>query len=765
MRHPQGVSAIVSPRLFIVSNRLPVTLTPKAGALQVTRSTGGLATGLASVHSRPDAEWIGWAGDLTSVSPAAAAAAKADLAKDRLVHVDLEKDLVDDYYFGFANSILWPLFHYNVDRLPHELAGWSAYRTANERFADAVVDRYQASGAAAEGGTIWVHDYQLMLLPALLRQRLPEARIGFFLHIPFPSSEVFRILPWREEILRGMLGADLIGFHTHAYARHFATTLVRLLGIEDAMDRVRHEGRAVELDAFPMSVDVAAYAAPVKSPSFQGLVGSKVLLAVDRMDYTKGIPQRLLSFQRLLETNPDLAGRAVLVQIAVPSREPVAAYGQFRKQVHELVGRINGRFGGPGYQPVHFAMRAYGQKDLIRMYRQADAMVVTPLRDGMNLVAKEFVAARTDEDGVLILSEFAGAAAELGEALLVNPYDIDQQASAMRDALEMTQEERSERMRALRSRLSTYDVATWASHFLSRLDSVSRPQPTKVATTKHLLEAVDGAQSLCVLLDYDGTLVPYHRVPKLARPDAAMLDLLESLATNPTVHVHVLSGRGRETLEHWLGRLPIGMVAEHGAWARRSPDAEWTSIDPDGMTRAAATLDGWRPRVKQIIGQFIRETPGSTLEEKERSLVWHYRLADPVQGARKSHELRYQLRDALSNMPLEVTTGNKIVEVREMGADKGMAARRALAEMPPGTLAIAIGDDVTDEDMFRALPPDAITIKVGGDETQARFRLRDWREVRHFLANLAVRNNLVAGAEESDAIRHHRELPVQRARR
>src|SRR5687767_7355033 len=388
-------------RVLIVANRLPVTVKACEGGVEVQRSAGGLATGLLRPHEQSGGLWIGWSGAPEGLTAAQQSQLQEQLTAMRLVAVPLTADQVTRYYEGFSNGVLWPLFHYLLDQVPLHVRDWEPYAEVNERFADIVAQHYQP------GDLIWVHDYQLLLLPGLLRQRLPEAKIGFFLHIPFPSEELFRTLPERDELLRGLLGADLVGFHTPAYLRHFAASLTQILGLNVDIDRVQLADREVRLGVFPMGIDVATFNDLAKDPGVQAEVQAlrgdgtvRLVVGVDRLDYTKGIPRRLLSFEKMLQDHPDLRERVRLVQVAVPSRTNVEAYQEFRALVDGLVGRINGDFGTPRWVPVHYIYRGLSEPELVALYRAADVMLVTPLRDGMNLVAKEFVASRTDGDGV-----------------------------------------------------------------------------------------------------------------------------------------------------------------------------------------------------------------------------------------------------------------------------------------------------------------------------------------------------------------------------
>jgi trehalose 6-phosphate synthase/phosphatase len=415
--------------------------------VRLEQSAGGLATGLAGPHERLGGLWVGWPGSTEALSKDERARIERQLTDHRAVPVWLDPDDVKRFYEGYSNGVLWPLFHYLINQVPLHVRDWGAYERANRRFAEVVAAHHRP------GDLVWVHDYHLMLVPQFVRELVPGARIGFFLHIPFPGSEVFRTLPNRERLLEGMLGADLVGFHTAAYMRHFASSLLRILGIAVDVDRAQLEERTVRLGVFPMGIDAARFARLAADPevarevsALRGSGDCAVLLAIDRLDYTKGIPRRLLAFDRLLRRHPSLRERVRLIQVAVPSRTHIEVYRKFRRHVDALVGRLNSAFATSRWAPVHYVYRSLSERELVALYRAADVMLVTPVRDGMNLVAKEFVAARTDEDGVLVLSEFAGAAAELAEALHVNPYDVDRTSEIYYHALTLHEEERRARM-------------------------------------------------------------------------------------------------------------------------------------------------------------------------------------------------------------------------------------------------------------------------------------------------------------------------------
>jgi trehalose 6-phosphate synthase/phosphatase len=438
----------------------------------VHMSVGGLATGLRAPHERSNGLWIGWPGDLNDLDPAGREKVRCRLAELRCVPVELEQKEIEIFYEHVSNAVLWPTFHDRVDRLPLRVEGWDVYDAVNARFADTVAEHYRF------GDVIWVHDYQLMRLPALLRDRLPNARIGFFLHIPFPNPEIYFALPTRAWLVEGMMGADLVGFHTRRFQGHFRAALRRLFGLEmDAAGHVRWGERRVRLGVFPIGVDTAGLATRAASPEVDAIVsdmttpGQRLLVGIDRLDYSKGIPRRFLAVERLLTLHPEWREHIRFVQVAVPSRDRVAAYREFRSEVEGLVGRINGRLSTPTWTPIHYMHRGVSTDVVLGLCRAADVLLVTPLRDGMNLVAKEFAASRIDEDGVLILSEFAGAADELIDALIVNPYDIDGTAEAIHTALTMDAAERRRRMHALREQVSASDVHRWVATFLDTLTS------------------------------------------------------------------------------------------------------------------------------------------------------------------------------------------------------------------------------------------------------------------------------------------------------
>jgi len=635
--------------------------------------------------------------------------------------VPLSQPDVEAYYYGMCNRTIWPLFHYFPIYAEYSESFWQAYERVNVAFANVV------SGIAKPNDIIWIHDYHLMLLPRLLRERVPKATVGFFLHIPFPSFEIFRLLPWRQQILEGLLGADLVGFHNYDYTGHFLDSAHRLLGYEVAMGQVTTADRLVKADAFPMGINYNQFSNVDQDPQVQAerkrfrrkLGDCRVILSVDRLDYTKGIPQRLEAFSLFLDRNPKFKRKVILVLLVVPSRVRVEHYIQLKKQVDGLVGEINGKYGTIGWMPVWYLYRSLPFHPLAALYSLADVALVTPLRDGMNLVAKEYTATKVDGKGVLILSETAGAAQELGEAIIINANNQDEIAQALVKALEIPEQEQIERNRVMQERLRRYDVVQWANEFIDKLFSTKKLQlKTKekgltYEMQKKLASDFRDSDKALLLLDYDGTLVPFSSKPEEAMPGSRLLRLLEKFTKNPRTEVVLISGRDRDTLERWFGGLDLGLVAEHGVWIKEKGGG-WETIE-------TLTSD-WKEEVHPILESWVDRTPGSFIEEKEFSLVWHYRKANPRLGELRARELMNNLSDITANLNLQVLEGNKVVELKNTDINKGRAALKWISR-DEWDFILALGDDWTDEDTFKALSPTAWSIKVGFGASAARFRL------------------------------------------
>ena len=645
-------------------------------------SAGGLTTGLWSYLNRkaldgverPNFLWMGWPG--ASVPPENEAAVRAYAEKQfKSSPVFLPEESMDRFYLGFCNKTIWPLFHYFPTLTHYEEDHWQEYRHVNQVFGEAVVN------ALRPDDVLWIHDYHLMLLPKLVREKFPEMPIGFFLHIPFPSWEIFRMLPrvWREEIIDGLLGSSLIGFHTHDYVRYFLTSVLRTAGYEHHLGSLTLRDRVVKVDTFPMGVEFEHFAQAASSKETelrveelrQKCVGQKVIFSVDRLDYTKGLINRLRGYEMFLKNNPQWHGKVVFIVSVAPSRIGVDSYQAMKLELEQTVGRIVGDFGNVHWTPLVYQFRNLTFDEIVPLYRLCDVALITPLRDGMNLVAKEFIASRPDQAGVLILSEMAGAAKEMGEALIINPFHREDFAKALEQALTMPVEEQVRRNKFLQERLRRYNVVRWADDFIESLLSTQKTEAARRARLlagKPLTELIQRYRSTnrrALLLDYDGTLVPFAAEPRLAHPDAELLELLTALGSDPANEVTIVSGRPRHTLENWFGKLPVSLIAEHGVWLRNK-NSDWRMLKT--MT------NDWKERVRPILQLFVDRLPGALLEEKEFSLAWHYRRADLDQASLRAKELLDDLTGYTRNIDVQVFEGNKVIEVRNSGINKGTAA-------------------------------------------------------------------------------------------
>ncbi|HEU4990207.1 MAG TPA: bifunctional alpha,alpha-trehalose-phosphate synthase (UDP-forming)/trehalose-phosphatase [Gemmatimonadaceae bacterium] len=694
-RPSPGAAAVAGP-LVVVSNRLPFRAERSGGRLHFTRSPGGLVSALEPVLRERGGVWVGWPGipreDLER--------ATADFPRDpnvRYEPVPLSAHEVGQFYGAFSNRTLWPLFHYFVGTTRIDATAWRAYDAVNARFAE------RAAAFARSGALVWVHDYQLLRTPQHLRHLVPDARVALFLHIPFPATDVFRVLPWSRLILRGMLGADVVGFQVESYADHFLGAAARLLGcdVDRGTRRIEYDGRTISVTADPISIDAEYITRLAEKTGPRARHGEHPLeiLGVDRLDYTKGIHERLLAVERLLERWPEYRRRIVFTQLMVPSRERVAEYSDLKRQIDETVGRINGRFSEGGWAPIRYLVRSLPPEELVPLYRSADVALVTPLRDGMNLVAKEYVMAQVSLTGVLVLSELAGAAEELQEALVVNPFDVDAVAAALHRALSMPADERHARMSALRDRVRTHDVHAWVRDFLAETDRAAlrvAPDATPVEQVKRrLLPWLSGRPSVTVFLDYDGTLTPIVPRPEDATLSRAARAALAQAARNPALDVVIVSGRSLDDVKARGGVAGITCVGDHGFQI----EGPGVALHHDGLERYRDVVERAADRLEAMA------VPGAQVERKAATVSYHVRRVD--EDARADAVRRAE--QTLRRLRLRVTHGKMVVEGRPpLDWHKGQAVLYVLtqrygANWPSRTRALYIGDDVTDEDAFQSL--------------------------------------------------------------
>jgi len=650
-------------RVIIVSNRLPITIQKRKGKLNYYQSAGGLATGLSTFCKSPDCIWIGWPGFTSDIKNDRIDVEKKLLSKN-MYPIFLSKDDVKKYYEGFCNGTIWPLFHHFMQYTVYDNTQWEAYKRINKIFCEKILEIVKPDDI------IWIHDFHLMLLPGILREKLPDASIGFFLHIPFPSSEIFRTLPWRKEILSGILGSDLIGFHTYDYAQHFLNAVNRLLGIEHMLNQLTVDDRIIKVDSFPMGIDYYKYSTAIndikirrKIKGYRKKIGNrKIVLSVDRLDYSKGILQGLEAFYIFLEKNSEYLEKVTLVLVVVPSRSRVKHYRELKERVDAFVGQINGKYSTIDWTPILYFYRSLPFSELSAFYCLADVALVTPFKDGMNLIAKEYVASKKNKIGVLILSETAGASLELGDTLIINPNNIDEIADALKVAVNMTEEEQIKRNTSMQNRLMRNNVKHWGQDFIDSLHKIKKLQiellvkRINASVIEKLIKNYISSKNRLFFLDYDGTLVQFADFPEKAKPDAELLKIVRQLAGHSETEVVIISGRDKDTLQKWFGKINVSLVAEHGAMFRN-----------------------------------------------------------------KSNKTN-----------LQVLEGSKVVEVKNSEISKGRAVLHWI-EKNKADFILAIGDDWTDEDIFSVLPDWAYSIKVGHGSSAAKFRIKSPMEVRQLL--------------------------------
>ncbi len=722
---PSPSPSAARPPIVIAANRLPVMRTDDGWA----PSPGGLVRALLPMLRDTGGMWLGWTGDPDD-APEPFEVDGVDLHPVRISATEMER-----YYEGFSNDGLWPLYHDALRESTYDGSQWDAYVAVNERFA------VQLANISPPNATVWVHDYQLQLVPAMLRKQRPDLTIGFFLHIPFPPFELFSRLPWRSEIIQGLLGCDLVGFQTSSGAANFAASANQLLDVVEYDDRLVFRGRATRLGVFPISIDVdeveeiaAGRATRQRIAQIRTRLGDPevILLGVDRLDYTKGIGLRLKAFGALLEAGILDPEQHVLVQVATPTREGVEHYQEERYEIERLVGEINGRYSRIGLPVIHYLYQSLPFEELIPLYRAGDVMLVTPFRDGMNLVAKEYAAAHIDGDGVLVLSEFAGAAEELTDAVLVNPHDDRALQRAIQDAVEMHRHERRERMAGLRAQIRKSDVRGWASDFMDELRRSSNAgggidEPGRSGRHDDPAALADlvatSSRPLLIGLDVDGVLAPIVSHADHAALTPGVLGSMVKIAAAPGVHVAVLSGRSVADLERFDFPHNVDLVGSHGM---ETNEQEIRPLDAHEQQRLD-TLRALSLVAAESAGH------GAWVEHKPASVALHVREVPPDRAAAALNQLR---EAALDVDGATVKDGSAVLELFTRGASKGDAIVR-LAAGVASTTTVFVGDDLTDEDAFRSLTPADVSIKVGDADTAARHRLRDTAAVAEWLRRLA----------------------------
>ncbi|WP_299304954.1 bifunctional alpha,alpha-trehalose-phosphate synthase (UDP-forming)/trehalose-phosphatase [uncultured Brachybacterium sp.] len=748
---PSASSSPGGHQLVVVANRLPVdSRTLPDGATEWVTSPGGLVTAMESVMRTVDSgAWVGWGG-----SPGDAPDPfEADGMS--LYPVQLDQQDIERYYEGFSNGTLWPLYHDVIVGPEFHRGWWDTYQSANRRFAKT------AAQVAAVGGTIWVHDYQLQLVPQMIRETRSDVRIGFFNHIPFPAVELFSQLPKRNSVLRGLLGADLIGFQRESDSLNFVAAVRRLLGYQVEGKTIFVPGlgaapvREVQVQTFPISIDSTAVSALTEDPEIRERAAQlrrdlgdpeKVVLGVDRLDYTKGIRHRLKAFGELLDDGLIDPHGTVMIQVATPSRERVEAYRQLRDEVELIVGRINGEHAPIGRPAVSYQHHSFDRRDMTALFMAADVVLVTALRDGMNLVAKEYVASRPDLHGVLVLSEFAGAADELRAAVLVNPHDIDELKAAILRSLAMPPEEQEEAMRSLRHQVMEHDVQHWAHQFLESLTASGAPEdeatrvvrlsgdaPSDPAQLEETLREFTAVPRLLIASDFDGVLAPIVSDRDAVQPDQQALAALRELSELPGVAVALISGRALADLDS-LTAMPssVVLVGSHGAEVGALPPWMQAEVLDKSVLSMTPQKEQLLAGITSTLRRIARAHPGTEVETKPTAAVLHTRNAKG-RGAINATESALEYATTLPDVT--VTPGKEVVEFAVVHTSKGVAID-ALSRASAADAWLYLGDDVTDESVFARLGGDDVGVKVGGGDTAAHLRIPDTEAARDLLRRL-----------------------------
>jgi trehalose 6-phosphate synthase/phosphatase len=732
-------------RLVIAAYRLPFKFTRQKSGYKAVQNSGGLVSAILALAEnfknnnfqkvKRKIVWTGIGDNL----PENYASESFENEHFDIVPVRINAKLNDLFYGGFCNDLIWPLFHYFSSYSVFNNSYFNAYKEANVLFCEEIVKVYKP------GDFIWVHDYQLLMLPEMIRERLPDATIGFFLHIPFPSFETFRLLPrgWRESIIKGMLGADLIGFHTHDYAQHFIKSVRRTTGFECRQNEIYTPHKVVKADAFPIGIDydkfhMACFEKTVlaeKQKIRDNLSGQKLIFSVDRLDYSKGLLSRLKGYETFLEKHPGWRSNVVFNMVVVPSRDSIEKYKEMKGEIEATVGRINGKYSTLAWRPIIYQYKSLSFNELVSLYDSSDVGLITPLRDGMNLVAKEYVACQSENKGVLILSEMAGAAAELNEAIIINPSDNIEMADAILNALEMKTEEKGARLGRMQSRIASYNVFTWAFDFFNQTYDIKQQQQfmrVKYITgtiASDIISAYQKSRHRILFLDYDGTLVSFSKYPETAIIDESTLGIIKKLAGDTNNRVVIISGRGKDFLEMQFRDVPVTLVAEHGYIIRNAGENWQSAFESDAQ---------WKDAVMPILEEYVNRCNGTFIEEKTGSLAWHYRNADSDFAQLRLHELKDDLAEIIRyKTDFEILEGNKVLEVKSGKYDKGEAASTLMKD-GQYDFVLAAGDDITDEFLFQAMPDSAYTIRVGLSPSYARYNVTDITVLLNLLKEMVV---------------------------
>ncbi len=720
-------------RIIVVSNWLPflVRLKEKKIYLSSTKGRkGGFIATFSKIYKSKNILWIGNPGITKEEAKGLEGEIKSKLRKENCYPVFIPQKDFEDYFFGFSNKILWPLFHYFPERAFFNEEFWLAYKKVNELFCEVVLSLTKPEDI------VWIHNFHLMLLPELIRKKYPTANIGFFLHIPFPNFEIFRLLPQRKEILKALTKADLVGFHTYSYAKHFLESVRYILGYECSFNNIKTENRICRVDYFPMGIDCQRFTQAFKNKKvkekiykIKNKIGKRtIILSIDRLDYTKGICQRLKAFNLFLNQFPQFKKNVTLFLVVVPSgNQNIKEYQVLKKEIEQLVSEINGKYGTLDWIPIHYFYRPLSFEFLCVLYLVAEVALLTPFRDGMNLIAKEFLISKTEGKGVLILSETAGVAEELVEAIIVNPNNVKEIALAIKEALTMPEEEQKVRNIRMQARIKRYDIYKWQEDFLKSLSEIKQIQrQTEVRLIdekkeKEVIKEYRNTKRHLFLLDFDKTFLVNSQ-----EFDKAFLKVLEDLSQEPQNEVVILSKNQKEILEKTFGKLEINLVAENGLWIKEKK-SHWKIIQPLNTE--------WKEKLKPILQRYLDKTPGSFVEEKDFSLIWNFQKVIPELALVRKRQLKEELFPFLKESNLEIFEEDKFLEIRDEKINKKEIVLKWL-EKENWDFILALGDNKSDEEIFKILPSFAFSFKIGLKISKAKFNLPSFKSAFSFLKKI-----------------------------
>lgn len=714
------------PRCLLVSNRLPLSY--NENLKKFTPSAGGLISSLKGLSPEKigfDFEWIAPTTEIYPCEPGL-----------RYHPVLIPKDIYQSYYNDFCTKVLWPLFHYERSLMVHDNRGWENYKKVNQLIADKIIE------LANPEETIWIHDFHFFLLPGILKQKRPDLKIGFFLHTPFPSSEIFRQLPERKEILTSLIQSDLLGFHDFSYLNHFKRAVSRLLGEDCPILQKRNWG------TYPISIDTEHFIEVAESDLANQFLHSyqetkkemKWILGVDRLDYIKGLLQKLYAFESFLRKYPEQIGKVQLIQIVVPSRLNILEYQTLKEEVEQLVSKINAEFGNPSHLPIHYLFNSVSEAELSALYQMSEVIHIASLRDGMNLVGLEYVASqKSNRPGALLLSEFAGAHSTLSYAISINPWNIDETAEKIQEALLRPIERRKDEIDSMKNFLMNYTSSDWARNFLNDLQGFSSQAHDPLSPDEKCffswMNELKG-KNILLFCDFDGTLAPIHANPSRVDVLEETKKLLTEMTQKKKINFVLVSGRDHNFLQEFCTKnnYHFPLAACHGAYSYEPDSKEWQHLIPHDA-------ENWKKNILDVFKHYTSRTPGSFFEDKGHALTWHYRNSPTEFSDFVAKKLFIELEESLTSLPVQVSRGKKIIEVKSQYASKGHFVQHFLEkqEYLPDVV-IAIGDDTSDEEMFDYLQNNSsvqsFCIKVGQENTSAKYALSNQSKVDSFLLNI-----------------------------